>query len=104
MPFVLAIGIGFSVAVGSAEGFGMLTIMSVAPIIAVLVFSKIRAPAQKAGRQLSRAARSMSKSMRRPQSTDGVVRRFKYGQSTVQVRVGCGSGCGGEGVAGVRGG
>lgn len=90
VPFVLAIGIGFSVAVGSAEGFGMLTIMSVAPIISVLLFSHLRKPAQHARRGLSRAARSMGRSMHRraPDSSAGAAPRFKYSQSTVQARGG----------------
>ncbi|KAI3426322.1 hypothetical protein D9Q98_008695 [Chlorella vulgaris] len=82
VPFVLAIGIGFSKAVGSAEGFGMLTIMSVAPIISVLTFSLIRKPAQTARRKLSRAARSMNKTMRRTVPSGG--RKLKYSQSTAQ--------------------
>lgn len=46
MPFVLSIGIGFSKAVDAPEGFGMLTIMSVAPIISVLCTSLLRKPAR----------------------------------------------------------
>jgi hypothetical protein len=44
VPFVLSIGIGFSKAVGAPEGFGMLTVMSVAPIISVLLVSLIKTP------------------------------------------------------------
>ncbi|KAI8476127.1 MAG: hypothetical protein J3K34DRAFT_516801 [Monoraphidium minutum] len=46
VPFVLSIGVGFSKAVGAAEGFGMLTIMSVAPIISVLTTALLRKPAK----------------------------------------------------------
>lgn len=63
----------------------MLTIMSVAPIISVLAFSHIRKPAQNARRQLSRAARSMGRSMRRAPAADGTPGRLKYSQSTAQV-------------------
>lgn len=69
----------------AAEGFGMLTIMSVAPIISVLAFSHIRKPAKHARRRLSRAARSMGKTMRRT-LPGGEARKLKYTQSTVQVR------------------
>ncbi|PSC69722.1 pf07556 family [Micractinium conductrix] len=84
VPFVLAIGIGFSKAVESAEGFGLLTIMSVAPIISVLAFSHIRKPAQHARRKLSKAARSMNVTMRRTITGGGGARKLKYSQSTVQ--------------------
>jgi hypothetical protein len=53
VPFVLSIGIGFSMAVGSSEGFGILTIMSVSPIISVLLTSLLRKPAKAAGRKMS---------------------------------------------------
>ncbi len=54
VPFVLSIGVGFSQAAQTAEGFGMLTIMSAAPIIAVLGLAltkdKYRAMKEGAGR------------------------------------------------------
>lgn len=53
VPFVLSIGIGFSEAVNSTEGFGILTIMSVSPIISVLITSLLRKPAKAAGRKMS---------------------------------------------------
>lgn len=59
VPFVLSIGIGFSIAAGSAEGFGMLTIMSVWPIISVLLTAMCRGPAETARKQLTRSARSV---------------------------------------------
>ena len=58
VPFVLSIGIGFSEAVNSTEGFGILTIMSVSPIISVLLTSLLRKPAKAAGRQMSKLNRS----------------------------------------------
>ena len=68
--------------VRAADGFGMLTIMSVAPIISVLIFAHIRKPAKEATRQLSRAARSVNRSMRRGMAGGG--KKLKYSQSTVQ--------------------
>ena len=53
VPFVLSIGIGFSEAVNSTEGFGILTIMSVSPIISVLLTSLLRKPAKAASRKMS---------------------------------------------------
>jgi hypothetical protein len=90
VPFVLAIGIGFSQAVDSAEGFGLLTVMSVAPIISVLVFALLRKPAKTARKQLSRAARSVQRSMRRRAAEEEKTghapqKKLKHGQSTVQV-------------------
>jgi len=64
VPFVLSIGIGFSQAVGSSQGFGMLTIMSVAPIISVLTTSLLRKPAKAAGRTLSHGARSLNRTFK----------------------------------------
>lgn len=63
MPFVLSIGIGFSVAVNSPEGFGMLTIASVAPIISVLTTALLRKPVKTARRQLSSGARALGRSV-----------------------------------------
>ena len=53
VPFVLSIGIGFSEAVNSTEGFGILTIMSVSPIISVLLTSLLRKPAKAASRKMN---------------------------------------------------
>lgn len=64
VPFVLSIGIGFSQAIGSSEGFGILTVMSVAPIISVLTTSLLRKPAKAAGRQLSHGAKSLNKTFK----------------------------------------
>jgi len=47
VPFVLAIGVGFSQAVDATEGFGILTSSSVAPIISVLLINLIKKPAKK---------------------------------------------------------
>jgi len=47
VPFVLAIGVGFSEAVNAREGFGILTTSSVAPIISVLFINLIKKPAKK---------------------------------------------------------
>jgi hypothetical protein len=57
VPFVLAIGIGFSKAVGAPEGFGMLTVMSVAPIISVLFTSLVKKPVVKAATELARMSK-----------------------------------------------
>uniref|UniRef100_A0A383WCJ1 DUF1538 domain-containing protein n=1 Tax=Tetradesmus obliquus TaxID=3088 RepID=A0A383WCJ1_TETOB len=57
VPFVLAIGIGFSKAVDASEGFGMLTVMSVAPIISVLAMSLMKQPAKKAAAELARVSK-----------------------------------------------
>lgn len=57
MPFVLSIGIGFSKAVGAPEGFGMLTVMSVAPIISVLLTSIFKTPVKKATATLVRVSK-----------------------------------------------
>jgi hypothetical protein len=65
VPFVLAIGIGFSQAVDSTDGFGILTIASVAPIISVLCTSFLRKPAAAARRQLSVQARALNRSFSR---------------------------------------
>lgn len=61
VPFVLSIGIGFSMAVGSSEGFGILTIMSVSPIISVLLTSLLRKPAKAAGRRVSNLNKTFKK-------------------------------------------
>ena len=61
VPFVLSIGIGFSMAVGSSEGFGILTIMSVSPIISVLLTSLLRKPAKAAGRKVSNLNKTFKK-------------------------------------------
>jgi hypothetical protein len=61
VPFVLSIGIGFSMAVGSSEGFGILTIMSVSPIISVLLTSLLRKPAKAAGRKMSNLNKTFKK-------------------------------------------
>jgi hypothetical protein len=58
VPFVLAIGIGFSKAVNASQGFGMLTIMSVAPIISVLCTSLLRKPAAVVRQASMRSAKS----------------------------------------------
>ena len=63
VPFVLSIGIGFSIAVNSPEGFGMLTIASVAPIISVLLTALLRKPAKTARKQLSMGARRLGRTM-----------------------------------------
>jgi hypothetical protein len=63
VPFVLSIGIGFSTSLGSSDGFGLLTIASVAPIIAVLTTSLLRKPAKTARKQLSLGARSLGRSV-----------------------------------------
>lgn len=63
VPFVLSIGIGLSTAVDSPEGFGMLTIASVAPIISVLLMNLIRKPVKTAQRQLSMKARALGRSV-----------------------------------------
>ena len=54
---VLAIGIGFATAAGASEGFGMLTVMSVAPIISVLATSLLKKPVKKAATELKRVSR-----------------------------------------------
>lgn len=61
VPFVLSIGIGFSMAVGSSEGFGILTIMSVSPIISVLLTSLLRKPAKAASRKMSNLNKTFKK-------------------------------------------
>jgi hypothetical protein len=61
VPFVLSIGIGFAQAVGSSEGFGMLTIASVAPIISVLLSNLLRKPAKAASRSMSLRARQLNR-------------------------------------------
>jgi hypothetical protein len=79
----------------AAEGFGMLTIMSVAPIISVLAFSHIRKPAAHARRPLSRAARSVNLSMRNRVAggTGGGAggKRKAYSQGTLQASHGVGA-------------
>lgn len=77
VPFVLSIGIGFSNAVNSPEGFGMLTIASVAPIISVLMTSLLRKPTKAAARTLSTGARSLSRNF----STFRMRRRLKASPS-----------------------
>ncbi|GBG00051.1 hypothetical protein Rsub_12876, partial [Raphidocelis subcapitata] len=57
VPYVLAIGIGFSTAVGAPEGFGMLTIMSVGPIISVLATSLLKRPVAAAAKGLARISK-----------------------------------------------
>ncbi|KAG2443239.1 hypothetical protein HYH02_009312 [Chlamydomonas schloesseri] len=64
VPFVLSLGIGFSKATGAAEGFGILTAASVAPIISVLLTNLFKNP-------FKRAVRSMSRSMSRLSSRRG---------------------------------
>ena len=81
VPFVLAIGIGFSQAVGSTEGFGMLTIASVAPIISVLTTSLLRKPAAAARRQLSQRARSLARSVSQRSFNTGGGRRVMLSPS-----------------------
>jgi lipoprotein signal peptidase len=49
VPFVLAIGVGFSDATNAQEGFGILTSSSVAPIISVLLINLVKKPAKKVG-------------------------------------------------------
>eukprot|EP00878_Enallax_costatus_P019551 GHUV01020627.1.p1 GENE.GHUV01020627.1~~GHUV01020627.1.p1 ORF type:complete len:199 (+),score=30.52 GHUV01020627.1:110-706(+) len=62
----MSIGVGFSKAVGAPEGFGMLTIMSVAPIISVLTTSLLRKPVKRAAVELARISRaSLSRISRR---------------------------------------
>ncbi|WIA21356.1 hypothetical protein OEZ85_000577 [Tetradesmus obliquus] len=66
VPFVMSIGVGFSKAVGAPEGFGMLTIMSVAPIISVLLTSLLRKPVKRAAVELARLSKmSLSRMSRR---------------------------------------
>lgn len=69
VPFVLSIGIGFSKAVGGAEGFGMLTVMSVAPIISVLLVSHLRKPAA----AIKNGMASSLKRIRTAKQADGAV-------------------------------
>ncbi|GBF88834.1 hypothetical protein Rsub_01735 [Raphidocelis subcapitata] len=57
VPYVLSIGIGFSTAVGAPEGFGMLTIMSVAPIISVLATSLLQRPVAAAAKGLAKVSK-----------------------------------------------
>lgn len=57
VPFVMSIGVGFSKAVGAPEGFGMLTVMSVAPIISVLITSMARKPVKRAASELARISK-----------------------------------------------
>ena len=42
VPFVLALGLGYSKAADATEGFGILTAASVAPIISVLLTNLFR--------------------------------------------------------------
>lgn len=90
VPFVLSIGIGASIAVNSPEGFGMLTIASVSPIISVLTMALIRKPAQAVKKQLSMKARALGRqvtnmramrSMKRSPST-AMAAFFAAGDST----------------------
>jgi hypothetical protein len=77
VPFVLSIGIGFSKAVDAPQGFGMLTIMSVAPIISVLCTSLLRDPAlalKAASIRTTRAALSYSLSMMPGRSSPMLLR------------------------------
>ncbi|KAG2443441.1 hypothetical protein HXX76_001799 [Chlamydomonas incerta] len=60
VPFVLSLGIGFSKATGAAEGFGILTAASVAPIISVLLTNLFKNPFKKAVRSMSRSFSRMS--------------------------------------------
>jgi len=70
VPFVLSIGIGFSKAVGAPEGFGMLTVMSVAPIISVLLTALMKKPVAKAAEGLARVSKlSMAKVSRTLQAS-----------------------------------
>jgi hypothetical protein len=66
VPFVLSIGIGFAKAVGAAEGFGMLTVMSVAPIISVLVTSLLKQPVKSAATTLVRVSKMPLQKLSRP--------------------------------------
>lgn len=66
VPFVLAIGIGFSKAVNANEGFGMLTVMSVAPIISVLFTSLVKTPVKKAAATLVRVSKIPLERLSRP--------------------------------------
>jgi hypothetical protein len=63
VPFVLSIGVGFATAVGSSEGFGMLTTMSVAPIISVLAYSALSTPVIAASKVLKRHVRKLSQTI-----------------------------------------
>lgn len=74
VPFVLSIGIGFATAVNSTEGFGMLTVASVAPIISVLFVNQIKKPAATVSRRLSDATRGLSRTITRRTS-----RKMKLG-------------------------
>lgn len=71
VPFVLSIGIGFSKAVGAPEGFGMLTVMSVAPIISVLVVSILKAPVKQATQTLVRVSKIPLQKISRPLRSGG---------------------------------
>lgn len=52
VPFVLSIGMGFSTAINSIEGFGMLSISSASPIISVLLIDLLRKPTARAIRKI----------------------------------------------------
>ncbi|WIA41647.1 hypothetical protein OEZ86_009003 [Tetradesmus obliquus] len=85
VPFVMSIGVGFSKAVGAAEGFGMLTIMSVAPIISVLLTSLLRKPVKRAAVELARLSKmSLSRMSRRSNTITTVY--SNAGESTSSQR------------------
>lgn len=71
VPFVLSIGIGFSKAVGAPEGFGMLTVMSVAPIISVLLVSILKQPVKQATQTLVRVSKIPLQRISRPLRSGG---------------------------------
>jgi hypothetical protein len=71
VPFVLSIGIGFSKAVGAPEGFGMLTVMSVAPIISVLLVSLLKQPVKQATQTLVRVSKIPLQRISRPLRSSG---------------------------------
>jgi hypothetical protein len=103
VPFVLSIGIGFSIAAGSAEGFGMLTIMSVWPIISVLLTAMCRGPAEAARKQLARSARSVQQSLLSGSHHHASMHALPSTKSTASLlhqgnRASSGGGAGGAGV------
>jgi hypothetical protein len=85
VPFVLSIGIGFSKAVGAPEGFGMLTVMSVAPIISVLLVSLVKTPVKKAAATLVRVSKIPLQKLSQP------LQKLSQPLAKVSARLGRGS-------------
>eukprot|EP00197_Chlamydomonas_leiostraca_P002188 CAMPEP_0202858004 /NCGR_PEP_ID=MMETSP1391-20130828/714_1 /ASSEMBLY_ACC=CAM_ASM_000867 /TAXON_ID=1034604 /ORGANISM="Chlamydomonas leiostraca, Strain SAG 11-49" /LENGTH=800 /DNA_ID=CAMNT_0049536869 /DNA_START=238 /DNA_END=2641 /DNA_ORIENTATION=- len=83
VPFVLALGIGFSKATGAAEGFGILTAASVAPIISVLATNLLRKHVARVGRSASVALKSGSQ--RVSKSLNRLSRKSKKDNSRLDV-------------------